>query len=45
MGMLLKRYRNAKPQGEEVKDQEVEQPQGEEVKKPRRGRSTKKEVE
>ena len=45
MGMLLKRYRNAKPQEEEVKDQEVEQPQEEEVKKNRKGRGSKKEVE
>lgn len=45
MGMLLNRYRNAKPQGEEVKTQEPNQPQGEEVKKTRRGRGSKKEVE
>ena len=45
MGMLLNRYRNAKPQDEEVKEQEPNQPQDEEVKKTRRGRGSKKEVE
>lgn len=41
MGMLLNRYRNAKPQDEEVKTQEPNQPQDKEVKKPRRSRTKK----